>query len=168
MSDADIAAALIPPAPPAPPTTPAEAATRLDQLQADAGWRDKFLSGNGAHVAEFHSLTELVAKGDHIDAALAGLRLGDGMFQSSDHLTNIGVAESLRDIGIRDEIIRDVLAGTHQVTKAEYRATEIWKADRMADSEWTKKYLAGDREAKRQMTLADIIISGGIREESAA
>jgi hypothetical protein len=55
-----------------------------------------------------------------------------------------------------------------RVTKAEYRATEIWKADRMADSEWTKKYMAGDREAKRQMSLANIILTGGIREENAA
>jgi hypothetical protein len=168
MSDAEIAAALIPAAPPAPPTTPAAAATRLDQLKADAGWRDSFLRGNGPQVSEFHDLHALIAKGDHIDAAMAGLRLGDGTFQPTDHMTNIGAAATFRDIGIRDEIIRDVLAGTHKVTKEEYRATEIWKRDRMGDPEFRQKYLAGEPEAYRKMTLANIILTGGIADEKAA
>jgi hypothetical protein len=170
MSDAEIAAALTPAAPPAPPTTPAEAATRLGQLKADAGWRDKFLAGNGPQVAEFGALTELAAKGadgDNIDMAMAGVLL-DGPLQPSGHMMNISVAASLREVGIRDEIIKDVLAGTHKVSKEEYAATERWKAEKMRDHEWVKRYLAGDGEPRQKMTLANIILSGGIREEKAA
>lgn len=155
------------PVTPAPPTTPAEATTRLDQLTGDAGWRDKFLAGNGSHVAEFHSLTAMIAGGDNFDKAIAGVPL-DGPLQPSQHLTNMGVASTLKEIGIRPEIIKDVIAGTHKVTRAEYEATERWKADRMRDKEWVQRYMTNDGDAREKMTLANIILSGGIREEKAA
>lgn len=81
-------------------------------------------------------------------------------------MVQIGVANHLREIGIRDEIIKDVIAGTHKVTRAEYEATERWKAERMRDQEWVKRYLAGDGEPKEKMMLASIILSGGVREEA--
>ena len=152
---------------PAVPSTPAEASARLDVLKADAGWRDQFLAGNGPQVTEFRNLTEMAAKATDTDRAMAGVLL-DGPLQPSSHMVQIGVAQALREIGIKDSIIKDVIAGTHKVTKEEYAATERWKAERMRDQEWVKRYLAGDGEPREKMTLANIILSGGIREEKAA
>ena len=149
------------------PSTPAEASARLEALKADAGWRDQFLAGNGQQKAEFQALTTMIAGGDSIDKAMAGAPL-DGVLQPSHHLTNIGIASSLCEIGIRDEIIKDVIAGTHKVTRAEYEATERWKAERMRDKEWVQRYLTKDGDAHEKMTLANLILSGGIREEKAA
>jgi hypothetical protein len=103
-----------------------------------------------------------------VDKAMAGELLLDGPVQPSGHMVQIGVAGHLRDIGIRDEIIKDVIAGTHTVTKEEYAATERWKAEHMRDQEWVKRYLAGDGDTNEKMTLANIILSGGIREGKAA
>jgi hypothetical protein len=152
---------------PAQPSTPAEAATRLDQLKADPTWTGAFLAGGPAQKKEFSDLHELVAKGDNIDMAMAGEFMSGGI-QTSDHMQNMGAAASLREAGIRDEIIRDVLAGTHVVSKAEYEATRQWKADRMSDAEWTKRLMAGDNEANRKWKLANIILTGKIKEDSAA
>jgi hypothetical protein len=152
--------------PPAPPSTPAEAVTRLEQLKGDPAWRDQFLAGNGPQKAEFHTLTAMIAGGDSIDKAMAGVPL-DGPLQPSSHLTNIGVANTLREIGIRDEIIKDVIAGTHKVTRAEFEMTERWKRDHVADKDWCDRYMNGGALEKREMTLANIILSGGIRSEGA-
>src|SRR5437868_1738382 len=102
-----------PPAAPVIPATPAEAVARLNELKSNGEWRDRFLSGNGPEAKEFRDLQATIAKSDQpqVDRAMAGL-LEDAPFQPSGHLQMIGTAEMLRDIGIRDEITRDVLAGT--------------------------------------------------------
>jgi hypothetical protein len=151
------------------PSTPAEATARLDQLKSDAGWRDLFLSGSGRQVSEFNSLSELANKPDNIaaiDKAMNG-KMDDGIGLSH-RAEMVGTAAMLSELGIRSIIIKDVLAGTHKVTKEEYQATEQWKADRLRDDDWKAKYLAGNREEHRRMTLADIILTGGIRDEKAA
>lgn len=156
-----------PAAPPAPPSTPAEAVTRLEQLKSDTAWRDQFLAGNGPHVQEYRDLSELVAKGDNVDKAMAGI-MHDGIFQPAGHMQMMSMASMLRDLGIRDEITKDVLADTHTVTRAEYDATQRWKAAAMRDQDFVKRYLAGDGEPKQKMTLANIILTGGVREEKTA
>jgi hypothetical protein len=163
MSDAEIAAVLSAP-PPAPPTTPAEASTRLNQVRsgADPKWNEAFLAGNPARVQEFHDWHELAAKGDDIDRAMAGM-YQEGS-NTSDHILQMGAAGMLQEMGIRPEIVRDVITSKHTVTQAEYDATKLFKADRMTDPEFVKRYLAGDHEAKRKMMLADIILTGGIKD----
>jgi hypothetical protein len=76
----------------------------------------------------------------------------------------MGGAEALRSLGVRDEIIKDVLTDNQTVTKAEYEATKQWKSDSMSNPEFVKLYLGGDNEARRKMTLANIILTGGLRE----
>jgi hypothetical protein len=102
-----------------------------------------------------------------IDKAMNGGAL-DGEMQTSEYVEMRGAAAMFSELGIRSEIIKDVLAGTHKVTKEEYQATERWKADRLRDAAWTAKYMSGDREEQRRMTLANIILTGGIRDEKAA
>ena len=104
---------------------------------------------------------------DHIDLAIKDEPF-EGIVQPSQHTTMRGAAGYLNDLGIRSEITRDVLAGTHKVSQAEYDATQQWKADHLADKEWVGKYMSGDREAKRKMTLANIILSGGVKADAAA
>jgi hypothetical protein len=162
MSDTEIAAILSAP-PPAPPTTPAEASNRLSQAQADSKWTEAFLGGHPARVQEFKDWHELAAKGDNVDLAIAGMYQAGGM-NSGDHIQNMGAASMLQEAGIRPQIIRDVLTDKHTVTQAEYDATKIWKQDRMTDPEFREKLLAGDSEAKRKMWLANIILTGGIRD----
>lgn len=151
---------------PAPPSTPAEAATRLDQLRADPKWTSALLSGGPVQTREFHDLHQLVSKGDDVDLAMAGVTQ-PGIIQSGEHMQMMGAAAMLREFGVRDEITKDVLAGTHTVTKAEHEATKQWKADHMSNPEWVKLYMGGDNEARRKMTLANIILTGGIKENAA-
>jgi hypothetical protein len=150
---------------PAAPATPAEAATRLDQLKADPNWTSALLSGAPGQTREFHDLHRLVAKGDSVDMAMAGV-LQPGGLQTSDHMELIGGAAALRALGIQDGIIKDVLSDSHTVTKAEFEATKQWKADQMSNPDWVKLYMGGDNEARRKMTLANIILTGGIRESA--
>jgi hypothetical protein len=147
---------------PASPNNAAEAVTRLTQLSADGEWANAVLSGNGPQVAQFKSLQEMIATGDNVDKAVSGV-LEDGPFQQSGHIQNVGVAASLRDQGIRDEVIREVLSG-RPVTQQEHEMAVRWKADHMGDSEYVKKYLAGEREQVREMTLVNIILSSPIKE----
>jgi hypothetical protein len=152
--------------PAAPPANAAEAVTRLDALKADSAWANGVLAGNGPHVAEFKSLTGIIAGGDNVDRAMAGVR-EDGIFQSSEHAQMIAATNMFREIGISDAVIRQALTD-YEVTAQEYAMVEKWKADRMGDSEWVKKYLAGERQQTRDMMLADIVLSSSIKKDSAA
>ena len=154
-----------PPAPPAP--TPDQAVAKLAELQNDKNWTGKFLSGNGPEVAEFRSLTEIAIKsGDRIDKAIAGV-LDDAPIQQSGHMMNIAAAEMFRDLGIRDEVIREALMGK-PVTQAEYDAVARLKAERMRDHAWVKEYMAGNGQHKRDAMLMDIVLTSPIKKEAAA
>lgn len=102
-----------------------------------------------------------------LEKAIAG-ELQPGPVQPSHHMMQIGVAGALQDLGIQPEIVRAVLDGSHKVSASEYARTQNWKADKMADQEWVARYMNGGREEKRLMTLADIIISGGIHDDKVA
>jgi hypothetical protein len=145
--------------PPAPPSTPAEAATRLAEAKNNPEWRDGLLAGNPKHLNEFKTLHELIDRGDNYDLAIAGEH-APGDVQSSDHVQNIGIASMLREAGVRDEITRDVLAGTHTVTKEEYAKVKQFYADKLTDTEWTSRLAAGDRDAARQFHLIHIVLTG--------
>ncbi|MGY2906555.1 hypothetical protein [Bradyrhizobium sp. URHC0002] len=160
---------IVPPAPPAPaPATAAEAATRLNELKADTAWRDRYLGGGVTEAREIHALQEMLNKSDNpdVDRAMAGL-LDDSPVQRSGHMQMIGVAQHLRELGIRDEIIRDTLTGK-PVTQERYDEQKRWKADRMRDKDWTAKYLGGDLEARRLMTEADIVLNSPIKNQEKA
>jgi len=154
------------PATPAPPSTPAEASARLDALRSDSKWTASLLSGGPAETKEFHTLHELASKGDSVDMAIGGV-LQPGVIQNSEHMQNIGAAEMLRELGIRDDVIRETLQGKSE-TKPWYDETVRWKADHMSNPDWVKRLMSGDVEARRQLMLANIIITGGITGESAA
>jgi hypothetical protein len=151
--------------PPAPPSTPADAAAKLVSLKADPKWTAALLQGQRAQTAEFHSLHELAGRGDSTDIAMAGA-LQPGIIQNSEHLQNIGAAEMLRDLGMPADVIKETLSGKTAVTQEFYDKIAGWKKNAMTDSEWSKRLLSGDGKARSQLTLANIILTGGIKEQA--
>jgi hypothetical protein len=157
------------PAIPAPPANATEASVRLGALSADKEWAGKLLAGDVAANREFQELSALVATGDKVDAAIAGIRpdIQDGVIPDSSTVLMTNVAADLRANGISDDSIRQVLTG-QKVSKQERTLVETWKGQRMRDPAWTKLYLAGDPQAVRDMTLANIVISSEVAEARAA
>jgi hypothetical protein len=153
---------------PVPPASAAEASTRLNELKADPAWRDRFLAGGLTEQREMTSLQELLNKSDNpdVDRAMAGL-LDDAPIQRSGHMQMIGAAQMFRDIGIRDEVIRETLTGK-EVTQAEHDAVKALKAERMRDHAWVKEYMAGNGQHKREMMLMNIVLTSRIKSGAAA
>jgi hypothetical protein len=143
--------------PPAPPSTPAEATTRLDQLKADPKWTEALLSGGPAQTKEFHELHELVAKGDGIDQAMAGV-MQPGILQDSAHVEMVGTADMLRSMGFNSTQIRETLAGK-PASQIDIDKANMWKAQNMGSKEFVTRLLSGEPEAARLLMTANIILS---------
>lgn len=154
--------------PPAPPANAAEAATRLHDLTADTAWRDRYLAGGVTEKREITALQEMLNKSDNpgVDRAIAGI-LDDGPIQRSDHVQMIGVAQYLREFGIRDEVIRQTLT-RQEITQAEHDAVARLKADRLRDHAWVKEFLSGNGQHKRDAMLMDIVLTSPIKKGAAA
>jgi hypothetical protein len=151
------------PALPAPPSSPAEATTQLAQLKADPNFTKPFMAGGPAQLKRFQDLHEMIENGTNadVDRAMAG-EFMDGM-NTAEHVQMMGAASMLQEAGVRPEIVRDVLAGTHAVTPAEYALVKQFKADKMTDPDWSKRLLAGDSEAKREFHLMAIVLTGDVK-----
>jgi hypothetical protein len=139
-----------------------EAKDVLQRNYAWPAWREKLEAGDGATWKEFNELAKAAAEADPVKAVMSG-NLPD--VASSEQRLMEHTASTLRSIGIRDSIIEDVIAGTHKVTKEEWDLTVQWKQDHMEDLEWVKSLLSGNAKARRELTLATIILNGGIRGE---
>ena len=167
-----IANGVTPPTPIAPtpaPTNPqnaAEATMRLNELKNDATWRDRFLAGNTPEAREYRALRTQIESGDapNVDAAMAGV-LDDAPFQDSKRMQMVAATAHFRDLGIRDEVIRQTLTD-YEVTPQEHAVVTKWKADRMRDPEWVEKYLAGHGDHKRDMMLANIVLTSKIKKSA--
>ncbi|MCA1414474.1 hypothetical protein I6F30_25460 [Bradyrhizobium sp. NBAIM20] len=162
------ATAAPPPAPAAPPppeipATSAEAAARLSALKADPGWREEYLGGNPRHAKEMRDLQAKIDSGGapEVDMAMAGL-LDDAPFQSTGRLQMIGATEMFRDLGIRDEVIRETLTN-REVTPQEHEAVARLKAERMRDQAWVKELLAGNGQHRRDLMLMDIVLTSPVK-----
>jgi hypothetical protein len=144
--------------------TPAEAATTLAARMGDKDWTGKFLSGNGPEVAEYQKLAEIAVKSDDkITLAMAGQYLP---VNDSDHLVMMATAAGLREQGIDNDVIRQVLSGG-AVTQQEFDAAAKIKAKLMGNSDFSKRYLAGESEAVQQMTLLQIVTSSEVKKQEA-
>lgn len=152
-------------APPAPaPTNAVEASARLDGLKSDTAWRDRFLAGDGPAVKEFGELHELIAKADPVEMAIAGIVPGGDMPDSTSKLL-VETATWLRDIGVSTDVARQTLSA-HEVTQQEFEAVEAWKNQKMRSPEFTQRFLSGEPEEVKQMTLANIVLSSTIKSET--
>lgn len=152
------------------PATAAEAKARLAAVKADPKWVDEYLSGSSRHAKEMRELRAVIdadqtAVDPQTEMAIAG-KLFDGI-QPSGHLARVGTAEMLRAAGVGDEaVIRQVLTG-QAVTQQEHAAATETKARLMKDKAFVEKYMTGDDEAKRTMTLLNIVASSQIKRDAA-
>jgi hypothetical protein len=73
-----------------------------------------------------------------------------------------GIA-ALREAGLDEPVLEQVI-NDRQVTAAEHQMVADWKASRMKDQGFVAKLLSGDVDANRQMLLANVTLSSGIKE----
>jgi hypothetical protein len=151
-----------PGAPPAPPATPAEARQRLDARLADKQFGARLLAGDAATNTEYRDLQNMAANVDPNDAVAVAMSGNIGEMPDSSVKLMANTADMLREIGIKESIIEETLRG-HEVTEQEYKLVEAWKARQMKDPVFVKAYLSGDADARHKMTLAAIVLSGGIK-----
>jgi hypothetical protein len=148
------------PAAPAPPATPSEAASRLAGLREDKSWADKLLLGkDAATLAEFHSLSKLIASGDDIDLAMSGdPNLPDSGVDGKLSLAKVASAiPDLRDSGLSDGVIKELLGG-RQSTPEELTAVKRLQTMRHSDPNWVKAYLSGRFEQVRESRLISAVL----------
>jgi hypothetical protein len=104
------------PTPSDKPTNGVEAAARLEHLQKDAGWRDRYFRGDAATVTEFNKLNEQVATASDADLALAGVRptssvdLNAGAVLAEHDMP--AVAAHLRDLGHPEHHVSELMHGS--------------------------------------------------------
>ncbi|UQR67713.1 hypothetical protein LRP30_21740 [Bradyrhizobium sp. C-145] len=156
------------PVDPVIPPDASGAAARLNELRGDPAWLNEYLGGSVRHAKEMRDLRAVIDRGGNpdVDRAIAGV-LDDAPIQTSKRMTMIGTAEMLRERGVSDTgVIRQVLAGD-SVTPQEHAAAMETKARLMNDQAFVARYTAGDGEAKRQMTLLNVIISSSIKVAAA-
>jgi hypothetical protein len=154
---------VLPGAPPAPPANAAEARTRLDALLVDKDRGAKLLAGDAEVNREYRELRAKADNPDPADTVAAAMSGNIGEVPDSEVALMANTAGMLRDIGVRESIIEETLRG-HEVTEQEYKLVEAWKARQMRDPVFVKAFLSGDAEARQKMTLAAIVLSGGIKD----
>jgi hypothetical protein len=153
---------VLPGAPPAP-STPAEANTVLQSRLADKAWGAKLLANDVEVTREYRALREKADNPDPADTVAAAMSGNVGEIPDSEVALMANTAGMLREIGVRESIIEETLRG-HVVTEQEFKLVEAWKARQMRDPVFVKAFLSGGAEERQKMTLAAIVLSGGIKD----
>lgn len=135
----------------AAPALEASAATaRRSELLADAGWRGRYLDGSLAERNEMATL----------NATIAGPAKPDAPVDQS-------TIEYARQAGISDDIIDHHLVKQTPISQQEYEGAVRWRSSHLRDKAWVDKYLSGDIQARKEMTLANILVNSPIKSNSA-
>ena len=153
---------VLPGAPPAPPANATEARTRLDAFITDRDRGAKLLAGDAEVNREYRELRAKADDPDSADLVATAMSGQIGEMPDSSVRMMADTAGMLREVGIRESIIEEVLRG-HEVSADEFRLVEAWKARQMRDPVFVKAFLSGDPEARQKMTLAAIVLSGNIK-----
>jgi hypothetical protein len=133
-------------------------------------WVEKLEAGHPDMLKEFHELTKAAAEGgdaDQIDLAIAGV-IPDQTFMDKSHVDNVRTAEFLKGSGIDDPAVLRQVLSNEPVSQQEVDAAQSMKNRLTRNLEWTKRYLSGDSEAVRQMTLLNVILTRDVKKEAAA
>lgn len=72
----------------------------------------------------------------------------------------------LKDVGFTPLSIKETLEG-RPASQAEVDMATKWKADHMSNTEWVKRLMSGDVEAKRHLLVANVILSSPLKSEKA-
>jgi hypothetical protein len=162
MSEAPAVTPAVPaatPAAPATPLSPAEAASKLATLRTDNAWGDRVLKGEPGALKELRDLSQIISTGSDLDALiLAAHDAPDTNVNGEFSLRKVaGEIPSLRESGLSDDVIKELLSG-RESTPQEVDAVKRFKAMRHGNSDWVKKYLAGDHEAVRESRLMSMVL----------
>jgi hypothetical protein len=161
--------------PSATPANAVEAGQRLEHLNRDPAFRNKFMAGDTAARLEFDLLNAQVAAGDPTELALAGVAPAGSVDQNSGSIVGErdlpAAVNHLRDRGYSDLHIREIMTGRlladngEPMTEAQI-AERVTNGERMLerlsrDSEWRRKYLSGDRDAAALLGAVTATIAAG-------
>jgi hypothetical protein len=151
---------------PASPATATEARAVLDARIADKdGWAARYLEGGAAERREFTDLTEKIARGgdDVVTAAMNG-DLPD--VPSSEQRLMAGTAGWLRDLGFTEKAIHETLSDNVVPAPADIERARIVKAQADRSEEFQKRLLAGEPDAIRDITAANVILDKAARAKA--
>lgn len=151
---------------PAPPAAGALGArAQLDALSASPEWRAKFFGGDQGARKEFSTLTAQIAAGNPTAEAISAAPNPEEPFRIEvtigNELNSRGRADAvagLREIGLDDATVAQALDGA-PVTAAERAMAQRYKDMRLGDADFTRRYLAGEWSARREMSLLAAILS---------
>jgi hypothetical protein len=157
--------------PPAPvkPEDSQGAKQRLQELAKDPTWAKALVNGDPAANKQFAELNQLIAAGDAVSDAIAGIvePETESGFQTAvvgmSHRDLAGTVTDLRASGLTDASIAMAINGG-TVSLAEYRAAEALQSALKSDPAWRARFLAGDYQAKRDQLLLSVILSSTIAE----
>jgi hypothetical protein len=155
------------PPPSATPATAVEAGARLDVLAKDPNFLNRLMAGNMETKAEFERLHELIVKGDRVGDVLAGLgsppEFETTMAGELSTRNTIAAVEALREIGLREDQIRDTLTDTSNYSAEDVATALRAKSEMMGSEEFRARFLRADSEAVRMMATANHIIVQGVK-----
>lgn len=169
-------------APAALPTTPEAARATIDARIADKAWGAKVLAGDPAARAELDMLHKIEA-GDPDSVAQAKASAaaaeapppqktaeqlaGESAAAAADRDAN-SLLTTMRDRFDVNEHAEKRLKSGEGFSQADHDATARYKAQLMADPDFRSRLLAGHPEANRQLFLANLVLSNGVKSEAAA
>jgi hypothetical protein len=145
------------------PTTAADAVTQLAALKSDQNFTEALMNSAPSQLQRYRGLRELIeTSSSDVDMAMAG-ELMPGGFNTPEYLEMMGVSSMLADAGLRPDLVRQVLAGTHMTTPAELALVKNLKQDKFSDPVWMAKLLANDSATKREWHLMNIVLTSPIK-----
>ena len=128
-----------------PQADAATASARKAELMSDRAWADRYIKGGAPEREEMAALNAKIAP------------------PSPAPPVDPGTLNHVRDFGVSDDVVKQI--ETRQpVSRAEYDATARWKAAHLKDPAFREKALSGDYDVRKQLMLANIILSSPIKE----
>ena len=128
--------------------TAEQATARLAAVKADPKWRDAFLKGDGKATGEHAALVRVI----FADGGDPKIQAQAETFRQRESLVNYYRSRAAIPDAVADMVMNDT-----PVTAVEAeRAEQEWQRLK-ADPAWVTKLMSGDREARTQKTLIDII-----------
>jgi hypothetical protein len=147
----------------APATTAAEASARLTALTADSSWSQRYFSGDPAARRDFQQLTQMVAGADADAEAIAGKSSQPGLIEETTGVAHGDLVKAvswLRENGLDAATVQQLLKG-EPIPRDEYEAVVQMRSQLYSSKEWVAKLLAGDHQAKRDLTLISVALNAG-------
>ncbi|MGH6678103.1 MAG: hypothetical protein ACREDL_04000, partial [Bradyrhizobium sp.] len=131
-------------------------------------WQHKYLGGDLSIRREFEDLTAAKLKANRIDDALSGKVVPSELETiSGDEISSRHLAHSIndfRDVGVDEGVLRNFLHG-EPIKPADRRLVEIHKKQLLSNADFTKRYLAGDAVAVKEMTTVNMHLTREVARE---